>query len=84
MPRKYPIIAVTGSSDAGTTAVRITFEGIFEHERVNAALIDDALQSRPDTIVVPGPKMEFVMQLIVTPLLQDLVGESRKARELKI
>jgi len=40
MSRKHPIIAVTGSSGAGTTAVRKTFEGIFERERVNAALIE--------------------------------------------
>lgn len=42
------------------------------------AMIDDAFQSRPDTIVVPGAKMEFAMQLIMTPLVQDLVGKSRK------
>jgi phosphoribulokinase len=43
------------------------------------AMIDDAFQSRPDTIVVPGGKMEFAMQLIMTPLVQDLVGERYKA-----
>jgi len=43
------------------------------------AMIDNAFQSRPDTIVVPGGKMEFAMQLIMTPLVQDLVGERYKA-----
>jgi phosphoribulokinase len=42
-------------------------------------MIDNAFQSRPDTIVVPGGKMEFAMQLIMTPLVQDLVGERYKA-----
>jgi phosphoribulokinase len=41
-------------------------------------MIDDAFQSRRDPIVVPGANMEFAMQLIMTSLLQDLVGEARK------
>jgi phosphoribulokinase len=45
------------------------------------AMIDDSFASRPDTIVVPGTKMEYAMQLILTPMIRDLVSESRKARE---
>src|SRR3989440_12537736 len=30
------------------------------------AMIDDSFVSRPDTIVVPGTKMEYAMQLILT------------------
>jgi len=37
---KYPIISVTGSSGAGTTSVRRTFEHIFRRERINAAFIE--------------------------------------------
>jgi phosphoribulokinase len=40
MSVKHPIISVTGSSGAGTTRVRMTFEQIFRRERVNAAYID--------------------------------------------
>jgi phosphoribulokinase len=40
MSRRHPIIAVTGSSGAGTTAVRRTFEAIFQHEGLHAALIE--------------------------------------------
>jgi phosphoribulokinase len=40
MSVKHPIISVTGSSGAGTTSVRMTFEQIFRRERVNAAYID--------------------------------------------
>jgi len=37
---KYPIISVTGSSGAGTTSVRRTFEHIFRRERIDAAFIE--------------------------------------------
>lgn len=40
MSRKHPIVAVTGSSGAGTTAVRATFEALFEAESVNAAFVE--------------------------------------------
>jgi phosphoribulokinase len=40
MSRKHPIIAVTGSSGAGTTAVRKAFEAIFGLEHIDAALIE--------------------------------------------
>jgi phosphoribulokinase len=42
---KYPIISVTGSSGAGTTSVRRTFEQIFRREHIEAAYIEgDAFQ----------------------------------------
>ncbi|MFV0665918.1 phosphoribulokinase [Denitromonas sp.] len=40
MSMKHPIIAVTGSSGAGTTTVKHTFEAIFHRENVNAAVIE--------------------------------------------
>ncbi len=40
MSNKYPIITVMGSSGAGTTSVKMTFEQIFRRERVTAAFID--------------------------------------------
>ncbi len=40
MSRKHPIIAVTGSSGAGTTAVRATFDALFEAESINAAFVE--------------------------------------------
>jgi phosphoribulokinase len=39
MSAKHPIISVTGSSGAGTTSVRKTFEAIFRREHINAAFI---------------------------------------------
>ena len=40
MTAKHPIIAVTGSSGAGTTTVRQTFQQIFRREGVEAAVIE--------------------------------------------
>jgi phosphoribulokinase len=40
MSVKHPIISVTGSSGAGTTSVRNTFEQIFRREKINAAFIE--------------------------------------------
>ena len=40
MSHKYPIIAITGSSGAGTSSVTRTFENIFRREKVTAAVIE--------------------------------------------
>jgi phosphoribulokinase len=40
MSERHPIIAITGSSGAGTTSVTRTFENIFRRENVNAAVIE--------------------------------------------
>jgi phosphoribulokinase len=46
MSRKHPVIAVTGSSGAGTTTVKRAFENIFRREKINAALIEgDSMHS---------------------------------------
>ena len=40
MSERHPIIAITGSSGAGTTSVTRTFENIFRRENVSAAVIE--------------------------------------------
>ena len=40
MSAKHPIIAITGSSGAGTTSVTRTFENIFRREGVKAAVVE--------------------------------------------
>ncbi len=46
MSRKYPVIAVTGSSGAGTTTVKQAFENIFRREKISAAIVEgDSLHS---------------------------------------
>ena len=38
--KQHPIIAVTGSSGAGTTGVKVAFEQIFREENINAAIVE--------------------------------------------
>ena len=46
MSRKHPVIAVTGSSGAGTSTVKRAFENIFRREKFAAAIIEgDSLHS---------------------------------------
>jgi phosphoribulokinase len=46
MSRKHPVIAVTGSSGAGTSTVKVAFENIFRREGIKAAVIEgDSLHS---------------------------------------
>ena len=40
MSRSHPIISITGSSGAGTTSVKKTFENIFRREKIAAAYIE--------------------------------------------
>jgi phosphoribulokinase len=40
MSERYPIIAITGSSGAGTTSVTRTFENIFRRDNISSAVIE--------------------------------------------
>ncbi len=40
MSKKHPVIAVTGSSGAGTTTVKRAFEQIFRRENIEAAVLE--------------------------------------------
>ncbi len=40
MSQKHPVIAVTGSSGAGTSTVKASFEHIFRRERLNVAVVE--------------------------------------------
>jgi phosphoribulokinase len=40
MSERHPIIAITGSSGAGTSSVQRTFENIFRREKVRAAVVE--------------------------------------------
>ncbi len=46
MSTKHPVIAITGSSGAGTTTAKRAFENIFRREKIKAAVIEgDSLHS---------------------------------------
>ena len=40
MSVKHPILSITGSSGAGTTTIKRTFEQIFFREKINACYIE--------------------------------------------
>ena len=40
MSEKHPVIAVTGSSGAGTSSVKSSFEHIFFREKITAAVVE--------------------------------------------
>ena len=40
MSKKHPVVAVTGSSGAGTTFVKRAFEKIFQKKNLNVAVIE--------------------------------------------
>ncbi len=50
MSAKHPLIAITGSSGAGTTTVRATFQHIFRRERVTAGVIEGDAFHRYDRL----------------------------------
>jgi len=42
-------------------------------------MIHGSWMSRPNTIVVPGGKMGFAMEVILTPIIHDMIEQKRKA-----
>ena len=42
-------------------------------------MIPDSFMSRRNTIVVPGGKMGFAMELILAPIIHDMISKSRSA-----
>jgi phosphoribulokinase len=40
MSAKHPVVAITGSSGAGTTTIMYTFQQIFRREDINAAIVE--------------------------------------------
>jgi phosphoribulokinase len=46
--------------------------------RYYLSMIHDSFMSRPNTLVVPGGKMSFAMEIILTPILHDLVENKKK------
>ena len=44
------------------------------------SMIDGSFMSRPNTIVVPGGKMGFAMEVVLTPLIHELIEKKRKGK----
>jgi phosphoribulokinase len=43
------------------------------------SMLHDSFMSRPNSIVVPGGKMELAMQLIFTPMILKLMDRKRRS-----
>lgn len=43
-------------------------------------MIDGSFMSRPNTIVVPGGKMGFAMELVLTPIVHEIMEKKRTAK----
>jgi len=42
------------------------------------SMIHDSFMSRPNTIVIPGGKMGFAMEVVLTPIIQRLIENKKK------
>jgi UDP-N-acetylmuramoylalanine-D-glutamate ligase len=59
MSIKHPVIAITGSSGAGTTSVTRFFQHIFRREEINAAIIEGDSFHRYDRMAMKTKMEEF-------------------------
>jgi len=58
MSERHPIIAITGSSGAGTSSVTRTFENIFRREQIRAAIIEGDSFHRHDRTTMRARQAE--------------------------
>jgi phosphoribulokinase len=58
MSRRHPVVAITGSSGAGTTTVTRTFEHIFRREGIQAAVVEGDSFHRYDRTEMKGKMAE--------------------------
>jgi phosphoribulokinase len=58
MSRRHPVVAITGSSGAGTTTVTRTFEHIFRREGIQAAVVEGDSFHRYDRTQMKGKMAE--------------------------
>ena len=59
MSKNHPIVAITGASGAGTTAVKQTFMNIFNRKGINAAFVDGENFRRYDRSEMQAKLKEF-------------------------
>jgi phosphoribulokinase len=89
MSQRHPIIAVTGSSGAGTTTVKDTldflkFKPSVEYKLHLKGLIEEAKITTYNTLVIPGGKMMYAMELILTKLIIDLLEKRGQMHDAAI
>ena len=67
------------SNDESFTVIHIrNLEKIQVDFRYLLELLEGSMMSSPETIIVPAGKMVFAMQLILTPVIQELIAAKNK------
>ncbi|MBK1722373.1 phosphoribulokinase [Thiocystis violacea] len=62
MSKKHPVVAVTGSSGAGTTTVKRAFEHIFHRDNISAAVIEGDSFHRYDRVEMKAEMAKFAQK----------------------
>jgi len=62
MSKKHPVIAVTGSSGAGTTTVKVAFEHIFRREGINPVVVEGDSFHRYDRTAMKKAIEQFAQE----------------------
>ncbi len=62
MSKKHPIVAVTGSSGAGTTTVKRAFEHIFYRDGISAAVVEGDSFHRYDRVAMKAEMARFAAE----------------------
>jgi len=62
MSKKHPVIAVTGSSGAGTTTVKVAFEHIFRREGINPVVVEGDSFHRYDRAAMKKAIEQFAQE----------------------
>ena len=62
MSKKHPVVAVTGSSGAGTTTVKRAFEHIFHRDKISAAVIEGDSFHRYDRVTMKAEMAQAAQQ----------------------
>ena len=62
MSKKHPVVAVTGSSGAGTTTVKRAFEHIFHRDNISAAVIEGDSFHRYDRVEMKDQMAKYAQR----------------------
>ncbi|MCW8944614.1 MAG: phosphoribulokinase [Sedimenticola sp.] len=74
------------SADESLVVIRVKKKIIkkYDIDLVNMKhMIENSFISRRNTLVIPGTKMSFAMEVLLTPIIEDLVKNSKNAHRVK-
>lgn len=87
--QRIPLVDTSNPFDAGTmpendeSMVVISFREPRKHDfAILLKRIDGAFMSRRNSLVVPGGKMEFAMELLLNPLVHEMMERRRQSQQI--